>query len=80
MRSALADFQSEISRIDKVADWLITPDALESKMMPATVAIRCGAVVLLSGYFETFLKRLHVQIYYAGQWPRQTALDACLEK
>jgi hypothetical protein len=56
MRSALADFQSEISRIDKVADWLITPDALESKMMPATVAIRCGAVVLLSGYFETFLK------------------------
>lgn len=56
MRSALADFQSEISRIDKVADWLITPEALESKMMPATVAIRCGAVVLLSGYFETFLK------------------------
>jgi hypothetical protein len=56
MRSALADFQSEISRIEKVADWLITPQALESRMMPATVAIRCGAVVLLSGYFETFLK------------------------
>jgi hypothetical protein len=56
MRSALTDFRSEISRINQVADWLITPDALESKMMPATVAIRCGAIVLLSGYFETFLK------------------------
>ena len=56
MRSALTDFESEITRINKVADWLITPQALESKMMPATVAIRCGAVVLLSGYFETFLK------------------------
>jgi len=56
MRSALADFQSEISRIAKVADWLTTPEALESRMMPATVAIRCGAIVLLSGYFESFLK------------------------
>lgn len=56
MRSALADFQNEISRIEKVADWLTTPQALESRMMPAGLAIRCGAVVLLSGYFETFLK------------------------
>jgi hypothetical protein len=56
MRSALAGFQSELSRIVKVADWLTTPQALESKMMPATLAIRCGAIVLLSGYFESFLK------------------------
>lgn len=56
MHSALADFQSEIARIDKVADWLTSPEALVSSMMPATVAIRCGAVVLFSGYFETFLK------------------------
>lgn len=56
MRPALADFRSEVARIDKVADWLTSPPALASEMMPATVAIRCGAVVLLSGYFETFLR------------------------
>lgn len=56
MRAALAGFQSEIARIDKVASWLTSPPALSPVMMPATVAIRCGSVVLLSGYFETFLK------------------------
>jgi hypothetical protein len=53
---ALSDFKNEIARIDKVADWLTTPPALASDMFPATWAVRCGAVVLLSGYLESYIK------------------------
>jgi hypothetical protein len=55
MRTALATFQSDIGRINKVVDWLITPPAAAPDMLPATVAIRCGSVVLLSGYLESFI-------------------------
>jgi hypothetical protein len=56
LRTALANFRKDIDRIDKVADWLTSQPALASDMWPATWAIRCGSVVLLSGYLESFLK------------------------
>jgi hypothetical protein len=56
MLAALKSFQQEIARIDEVANWLASPHALTSQMAPATWAIRCGSVVLLSGYLENFLK------------------------
>jgi hypothetical protein len=56
MRAALSSFQQEIGRIDKVAAWLTTPEAIRPEMAPATWAVRCGAVVLLSGYLESFIK------------------------
>lgn len=56
MQAALASFQQEIARIDKVAAWLTTPEAIKPDMAPATWAMRCGAVVLLSGYLESFIK------------------------
>lgn len=56
MQAALASFQKEIARIDKVADWLTTPAAITGDMVPATWAMRCGAVVLFSGYLECFIK------------------------
>ncbi len=56
MQTALTNFENEIKRIDKVAGWLTMPTALSTDMIPATLAVRCGAVVLLSGYLETFIK------------------------
>ena len=56
MQASLTNFQTEIARIDKVADWLTTPPALAPDMAPATWAVRCGAVVLFSGYLESFIK------------------------
>jgi hypothetical protein len=56
MQAALTSFQQDIARIDKVAAWLTTPAALTTDMFPATWAVRCGAVVLLSGYLESFIK------------------------
>jgi len=56
MQSALSDFKKELDRIDKVADWLQSPVALAPEMNAATWAIRCGSVVLMSGYFESFIK------------------------
>jgi hypothetical protein len=56
MQAALTDFQQEIARIDKVAGWLTTPTALMPDMMSATWAVRCGAVVLFSGYLESFIR------------------------
>jgi hypothetical protein len=56
MKNALTAFQGEIARIDKVAFWLTTREGLTVEMFPATWAMRCGSVVLLSGYFESFLK------------------------
>jgi len=55
MQSALNDFKGDLARITGVADWLDTPDALDPKLSASTTAIRCGSVVLLSGYLETFL-------------------------
>jgi hypothetical protein len=56
MKGALADFKKDLTRIKGVADWLDTPDGLRPEMSDSTTAIRCGSVVLLSGYFETFLR------------------------
>jgi hypothetical protein len=56
MQAALTSFRTDLARIDKLANWLTTPEALVVDMNQATWAVRCGAVVLLSGYFESFLK------------------------
>jgi hypothetical protein len=58
MQGALTDFKNDIARIDAVAVLLVTPAALTSTLLPAELAIRCGAVVLLSGYFESFIRAL----------------------
>lgn len=56
MRNALTNFKIELGRISDVSSWLSTQPALTVNMTDATYAIRCGAVVLLCGYFENFLK------------------------
>ena len=56
MLDALAALRKNVNRINKVADLLSTPVALAPEMLPAAEAIVCGSVVLLSGYFENFLK------------------------
>jgi hypothetical protein len=56
LRSALADFRVDIDHVNKVVAWLTTPAALTTDMLPAARAISCGCVVLLSGYFESFIK------------------------
>src|SRR5688500_7721632 len=57
MQTAISDFRADLSRVQKLSAWLTTPAALTTDMMKATWAVRCGAVVLLSGYFESFLRR-----------------------
>jgi hypothetical protein len=56
MHAALSRFQADIARIDKVAALLTSAPALSSDMLQATWAVRCGSVVLFSGYLETFMK------------------------
>jgi hypothetical protein len=56
MQTAVANFRADLSRVEKLALWLTTPEALKVDMAQATWAVRCGAVVLLSGYFESFLR------------------------
>ena len=54
--TALAAFRADIDRIDAVSDWLASPPALRPEMLAAAKAIGCGCVVLLSGYFESFIR------------------------
>ena len=61
MRSALASFNSSISRIRDIADELDNdlPNALaDSFVLERHETTRCAATVILSGYWETFLKEL----------------------
>lgn len=44
--------------VDQVAASLSTADALVPAKLPMTNAVSCASVVLLSGYFESFLKNI----------------------
>ncbi|MFK4135299.1 HEPN domain-containing protein [Pseudomonas luteola] len=54
--SATDDFLGSLGTIRKVADSLSSPEALRPSQLPMTNAVCCASVVLLSGYFENFLK------------------------
>src|SRR5947209_7407526 len=61
MRTVLARFNSSVSRIRDIADELDhdLPNALaDSFVLERHETTRCAATVILSGYWETFLKEL----------------------
>lgn len=59
---ATNDFLDSLAVIDKVVTALSTPEALRPSQLPVTNAIGCSTIVLLSGYFESYLKDI-VQEY-----------------
>lgn len=68
MRTALADFNASLKRIRHLADRIVseTGAALaDSKILELHETQQCGAVVLTTGYLETFLKDV-VQSFVAG--------------
>lgn len=56
--SATTDFHSSLDTTKTVANTLLTPEALSPAALPTTNAISCACVVLLSGYFESYLRQL----------------------
>lgn len=56
MRGALKNFQDDVARINKVAGWLNREVLTTKNILHEVGAISGGCVVLLSGYFESFLK------------------------
>jgi hypothetical protein len=68
MRQALADFHTSLARIRLLADSIVasTGTALsDPKLLSLHETEQCGAVVLLSGCFEAFLKDLVRQFFNA---------------
>lgn len=53
---ATDEFLGLLDVIDQVAQTLSTPESLKPSQLPVTNAISCASVVLLSGYFENYLK------------------------
>lgn len=56
--TATQNFAESLATIDLVGIELSSPAALASGRLPITNAISCASVVLLSGYFENFLKNI----------------------
>lgn len=56
--NATDDLFVSLNVVDQVAASLSTVDALVPAKLPMTNAIGCASVVLLSGYFESFLKNI----------------------
>lgn len=54
--SATDELFASLAVVDQVAALISLPTALSPANLPTTNAISCGVVVLLSGYFESFLK------------------------
>lgn len=52
----LTDYINSIGHIREVCNWLSTPPALTVQALPVNRSMCCGCVLLLSGYFESFLK------------------------
>lgn len=55
---ATNEFLESLDIIDRVALTLSTPDAIRPSELPVTNAISCASIVLLSGYFESYLKNI----------------------
>lgn len=53
---ATDEFLVSLEVTDRVALSLSTPEALKPGQLPITNAISCASIVLLSGYFESYLK------------------------
>lgn len=53
---ATDEFLDSLDVTDRVAQSLSTPEALKPSQLPVTNAISCASIVLLSGYFESYLK------------------------
>lgn len=56
--SSTDDFISSLAIVKDVGRSLTEPKALKPSQLPITNAVCCGTVVLISGYFESFLKDL----------------------
>ena len=54
--AATDDFLGSLDTVEKVAQTLSTPNALRPTQLPITNAVSCACIVLISGYFESFLK------------------------
>lgn len=79
MRTALADFRTSLDRIRALSDNLArdTGKALaDSEIRTLHETLQCGAVVLLSGYLEAFLK--DVVRAFARELPRAGIPFSCL--
>lgn len=55
---ATDEFLGSLDVTEKVGHSLSLPDALKPSQLPITNAISCATVVLISGYFENYLKNL----------------------
>ncbi len=55
---ATDEFEGSLDIIEQVAHTLSIPAALHPTRLPITNAIGCSTVVLLSGYFESYLKNI----------------------
>jgi hypothetical protein len=55
---ATDDFLNSLETIEEVALSLSTPSALKPSQLACTNAISCSVIVLLSGYFESYLKNV----------------------
>lgn len=60
--TATSDFVASLDVVDDIANTLTTPAAMASGALQTTNAISCAAVVLISGYFESFLKDIVEQV------------------
>jgi hypothetical protein len=56
--NATAEYHQSLDTAEEVAKTLLTPQALSPSRLAVTNAISCASVVLLSGYFESYLKDL----------------------
>ncbi len=52
----LTEYLNSVGHIREVCNWLSTPAALTVQALPVNRSMCCGCVLLLSGYFESFLK------------------------
>ncbi|MGX9568837.1 MAE_28990/MAE_18760 family HEPN-like nuclease [Pseudomonas sp. CFBP 5748] len=53
---ATDEYLSSLDIIETVAQSLSSPEALKPSQLPSTNAVSCSIIVLLSGYFESYLK------------------------
>lgn len=60
--SATDDLFQSLGVVDDVSITLMTPLAMASQNLQTTNAIGCACVVLISGYFESFLKDITQQL------------------
>jgi len=56
--NATIEYYQSLDTAEEVANSILTPDALRPNRLAVTNAISCASVVLLSGYFESYLKDL----------------------